>query len=95
MSQSTPSSACDQPSSDSKCDKPISASWLKMRPEDSLDCSSNSFDDEESVQSQGYRLIDLKKLSATLLEAHICDEGKSSEKQNNVSSVQIMCKCML
>ena len=90
ITQSTPSSACDQPSSSSKCDEPISASRLKMRPQNSSDCPSNSLDDGETVQSEGYRLVDLKKLSSTLSEAHVCDEGKNSEKQNTVCSVQMM-----
>ncbi|CAB4030044.1 Hypothetical predicted protein [Paramuricea clavata] len=83
ITQSTPSSACGQSSSSSKCDEPISASRLKMRPQNSSDCPSNSLDDGETVQSEGYRLVDLKKLSSTLSEAHVCEEGHLNLKENS------------
>lgn len=55
---------------------------MQIRPRDTSDCSSNSSDDGEPAQSEGYRLVDLKKLSSTLSEAHVCDEGKSTVEQN-------------
>ena len=41
----------------------MSTSRMKMKPEDYLNSSSESSDDESSSQGEGYRLIDLKKLS--------------------------------
>ncbi|CAB3986013.1 Hypothetical predicted protein [Paramuricea clavata] len=58
-----PSSLCDQPSSSSKSDEPISASRLKMRPQNSSTCPAESPEDGEPSQSKGYRLVDLKSLS--------------------------------
>ena len=51
---------------------------MKMRPQNSLNCCSNTSDDGEPAQSKGYRLMDLKKLPSTLSEAHMCNEGKST-----------------
>lgn len=47
-----------------------------MRREDAADSSSESSDDEKSFQGEGCRLVDLKKLSAALSEAHVCEEGE-------------------
>ena len=47
-----------------------------MRREDASDNSSESADDEKIFQGEGYRLVDLKKLSAALSEAHVCKEGE-------------------
>ena len=77
----TSSASCDQAPSDGEMDQPISASRLKMRPEGDSTTSSESFDDEKSFQGEGYRLVDLKKLSATLSEAHVCKEGEKTLDQ--------------
>jgi hypothetical protein len=77
-----PSSSCDQPSSSSKSDEPISASRLKMRPQSSSTCPTESPDDGEPSQREGYRLVNLKSVSSTLSEAHICDEGKNTLRQS-------------
>ena len=52
-----------------------------MRPAGDSTISSESFDDEKSFQGEGYRLVDLKKLSATLSEAHVCKEGEKTLDQ--------------
>ena len=90
ITESTTSSSCEQPSSSSKCDEPISASRMKIRPRNSSDCSSNSSDDGELAQTEGYRLVDLKRLSSTRHQAHMCDEGKTTVKQNTVCLIQVM-----
>lgn len=77
----TSSASCDKAPSDGEMDQPISASRLKMRPEGDSTISSESFDDEKSFQGEGYRLVDLKKLSATLSEAHVCKEGEKTLDQ--------------
>ena len=67
----TSSASCDQAPSDGEMDQPMSASRLKMRPEGDSTISSESFD----------RLVDLKKLSATLSEAHVCKQGEKTLDQ--------------
>ena len=63
------------PLSDS--DEVLSASRKKMKPTtSSSDSSGESCDEEKVFQGQGYRLIDLKKFSLTLSEAHVCEEGE-------------------
>ena len=57
----------------------ISASRLKMRTEDSPD-NSSKICDVKDFQGEGYRLVDLKKLNATLSEAHVCEEGEKTYK---------------
>jgi hypothetical protein len=85
-----PSSSCDQASSSSKSDEPVSASRLKMRPQSSSTCLAESPDDGEPSQSERYRLVDLKILSSTLSEAHICDEGKNTLRQSLSQSGAVM-----
>ena len=58
---------------------PSSASRLKMRPEDSPE-SSSRISEVNDFQAEGYRLVDLKKLSAMLSEAHVCEEGEKTYK---------------
>lgn len=70
------SSSCDQTPPDGECNQTSCASRLKVRREDTADSSSESSDDEKSFQGEGYRLVDLKKLSAALSEAHVCEEGE-------------------
>ena len=65
----TPSSSCDEALSYAEIAS-ISASRLKMRPEDSPDSSSKN-SDVNDFQGEGYRLVDLEKLYATLSEAHV------------------------
>ena len=74
----TSSASCDQAPSDGEMDQLISASRLKMRPEGDSTISSEKFDDEKPFQREGYRLVDLKKLSATLSEVHACEEGEKT-----------------
>ena len=57
----------------------ISASRLKMRTDNSPD-SSSKISDVKDFQGEGYRLVDLKKLNATLSEAHVCEEGEKTYK---------------
>ena len=69
----------EQPSSDSELDQSPSASRLKMKPEVTSDSDSECFDDETACQGEGYRLIDLKKLSSAMSEAHAsidCNQGE-------------------
>lgn len=66
---SASSSSCDEALSDAEIAS-ISASRLKMRPEDSPD-SSSKISDVKDFQGEGYRLVDLKKLYATLSEARV------------------------
>ncbi|XP_058945069.2 uncharacterized protein [Pocillopora verrucosa] len=73
VTNSASSSSCDEALSDAESAS-ISASRLKMRPEDSPD-SSSKISDVNDFQGEGYRLVDLKKLYATLSEAHVCEEG--------------------
>lgn len=68
--------SCQQPSSDSENDQSLSASRLKMTPEDYSDSFPECFDDEKACLGEGYRLVDLTKLSSTLSEAHVCKEGE-------------------
>ena len=68
---SASSSSCDEALSDAEIAS-NSASRLKMRPEDSPD-SSSKISDVKDFQGEGYRLVDLKKLYATLSEAHVCE----------------------
>jgi hypothetical protein len=42
-------------------------------------------------QSEGYRLVNLKSLSSTLSEAHICDEGKNTLRQSLSQSGAVIC----
>ena len=72
---------CEQPSSDSELDQSPSASRLKMKPEDTSDSDSECSDDETACEGGGYRLIDLKKLSSALSEAHASDVCNKGEKQ--------------
>lgn len=59
-------------------EEPISASRKKMKLQSSLNDSSGSFESENDMfQGQGYRLIDLERLSSTLSEAHVCEEGET------------------
>ncbi|PFX24977.1 hypothetical protein AWC38_SpisGene10453 [Stylophora pistillata] len=83
------SSECDLPKetktktpTDAECDQTICASRQKMRREDASDISSESVDDEKNFQGEGYRLVDLKKLSAALSEAHVCKEGCLTVEEN-------------
>ena len=63
------------PLSDS--DEVLSASRKKMKTiSSSNDSSGESCDEEKVSQGQCYRLIDLKKFSLTLSEAHVCEEGE-------------------
>ena len=44
-----------------------------------IDFSSESSDDESSFQSrerEGYRMVDLEKLSKAVSSAHVCNEGE-------------------
>lgn len=68
--------SCQQPSSDSENDQSLSASRLKMTPEDYSDSFPECFDNETACVGEGYRLVDLMKLSSTLSEAHVCKEGE-------------------
>lgn len=68
--------SCQQPSSDSESDQSLSASRLKMTPEDYSDSFPECFDDETACLGGGFRLVDLTKLSSTLSEAHVCKEGE-------------------
>lgn len=70
------SSSCDLTPPDAECDQTICASRQKMRREVASDSSLESADDEKNFQGEGYRLVDLKKLSAALSEAHVCEEGE-------------------
>ena len=70
------SSSCDLTPPDAECDQTICASRQKMRQEATSDSSLESADDEKKFQGEGYRLVDLKKLSAALSEAHVCEEGE-------------------
>jgi len=59
-------------------EEPISASRKKMKLQSSLNDSSEPIESENDMfQGQGYRLIDLERLSSTLSEAHVCEEGKT------------------
>lgn len=79
----TQSSLCDQTPTDAECDQAICTSRQKMRREDASDNSSESADDEKNFQGEGYRLVDLKKLSAALSEAHVCKEGCLTVEENS------------
>lgn len=70
----TRSESCEQSSLASEGEQPMSASRLKMKPEDYLNNSLESSDDESFFQGKGYRLIDLKKLSSRLSEAYMCEK---------------------
>lgn len=50
-----------------------------MRPRSSSSSRTESSDDENAVEGEGYRLIDLKRLSSTLSVAHVCNGGKNSQ----------------
>ena len=47
-----------------------------MTPEDYSDSFPECFDDETGCLGEGYRLVDLTKLSSTRSEAHVCKEGE-------------------
>ena len=49
-----------------------------MKPQNSSNCSSESSDDEKAFQGEGYRLVDLQKLSAPLSDAHVCKKGEKT-----------------
>jgi len=78
VTNSASSSSCDEAVSDAEIAS-INASRLKMRPEDSPD-SSSKISNLNDFQGEGYRLVDLKKLYATLSEAHVCEEGEKTYK---------------
>lgn len=46
--------------------------------------SSSKISDVKDFQGEGYRLVDLKKLYATLSEAHVCEEGEKTCKWTSV-----------
>ena len=68
----------DHTSSDAESDQGISASRLKMRPENAEDNSRKVSHGETNLQREGYRLVALKQLSATLSNAHVCEEGEKT-----------------
>jgi len=78
VTNSASSSSCDEALSDAEIAS-ISASRLKMIPDDPPD-SSSKISDVKDFQGEGYRLVDLKKLYATLSEAHVCEEGEKTYK---------------
>jgi len=47
-----------------------------MRPENVEDNSSKASDGETNLTREGYRLVDLKQLSATWSNTHVCKEGE-------------------
>jgi len=61
--------------------EPIGSSRKKFK----CDCEDillESSDDEacfKTMESEGYRLIDLKNLSSAVSNAHVCDEGVKNE----------------
>lgn len=74
----------EQPSSDSELselDQSPCASRLKMKPEDTSDSESEYFDEETACEGEGYRLIDLKRLSSALSEAHSSVDCNQGEQQ--------------
>jgi len=75
---SASSSSCDEALTDAEIAS-FSASRLKMRPEDSPN-SSSKISDVNDFQGESHRLVDLKKLYATLFEAHVCEEGEKTYK---------------
>jgi len=77
----TPSTSrdnCSDTDIEFEMEEPISASRKKMKLQSSLNDSSEPIESENDMfQGQGYRLIDLERLSSTLSEAHVCEEGKT------------------
>lgn len=47
-----------------------------MRPENAEDNSRKVSDGKTNLKSEGYRLVDLKQLSTTWSNAHVCEEGE-------------------
>ena len=73
-----PSCSGVENSSDSDSEKPFGPSRKKMEHKE-IDFSSESSDNEGSFQtreSEGYRMVDLEKLSKAVSSAHVCNEGK-------------------
>ena len=63
-------------SSDSENSQSLSASLLNLELEDYSDGCSEFSDDKPACLGGGYSLTDLKKLSATLPEADVCEKGE-------------------
>ena len=73
-----PSCSGVENSSNSDSEKPFGPSRKKMEHK-KIDFPSESSDNQSSFQtreSEGYRMVDLEKLSKAVSSAHVCNEGE-------------------